>query len=336
MCRHWSRMESDTSNDSLKCPTCEESFATKQSLGKHLNKKNKCVPKGQPKYYCEPCEREFDRKDHLVVHTKTQKHKDAVKALAALVDASTDNSNNANHCDNSTHTHNTTNNHITNNDNRITNNYTLANPPPRPRMFGRTDIEHTADLTFEELNKHLNVKNGTGLLPFVNMFKLMHLNDEAPRNHNVLMEKGGVALAYKQRHWRLVKDPEGMVRECLSAAATLFLDVEDILRENLDGITMQKFWKLRDQMEHAAIGYRNPSSEVLKLLDKMRDAIVEFTARRTDLLAYAKADLEAAPPMQAVPNTRDLPMWQPGGNRYEAFKESRDTGEEPSMPPEHM
>ena len=28
MCRHWSRMESD----SLKCPTCEQSFATKQSL----------------------------------------------------------------------------------------------------------------------------------------------------------------------------------------------------------------------------------------------------------------------------------------------------------------
>ncbi len=83
-------------------------------------------------------------------------------------------------------------------------------------------------------------------------------------------------------------------------------------------------------------GSKSPSSEVLKLLDKIRDAIVEFTARRTDLLAYAKADLEVAPPMQAVPNTRDLPMWQPGGNRYEAFKESRDTGEEPSMPPEHM
>ena len=329
-------MESDTGADSLRCPTCEESFATKQSLGKHLNKKNKCVPKGQPKYYCEPCKREFDRKDHLVVHTKTQKHKEAVKALAAVVDASTDNSSNANHCDNSTHTHNTTN--ITNNDNRITNNYTLANPPPKPRMFGRTDAAHIIDLTFEELNKHLDIKNGTSLLPFLNMFKLMHLNDEAPRNHNVLLgsKRGEFALMFKQRHWRVVDDPDRMVRDCMNRAAVLFLDVEDHLRENLDGITFRKIWKLRDVVEHEASGFKNPSSEVLKLLDKIRDAIVEFTARRTDLLAYAKADLAVAPPMQAVPFTRDHPMWQPGGNRYEAFKDSRETGEEPSMPPEHM
>ena len=326
----------EETTDGLVCPTCQESFATRQSLGKHLNRKHKCTPKGQPKYYCEPCKKQFERKDVLTQHFKSTAHKDAVKALAAVVDASTDNSSNANHCDNSTHTHNTTN--ITNNDNRITNNYTLANPPPRPRMFGKTDAGPIVGITFEELNKHLDIKNGTGLLPFVNMFKLMHLNDEAPRNHNVLMEckNGGLALKYKQRHWRLVNDPAGMVRDCLGMAATLFLDVEDHLRGNLDAITMRKFWKLRDQMEHAAIGYKNPSSEILKLLDKMRDAIVEFTARRTDLLAYAKADMEVAPPMEAVPKTREHPMWQPGGDRYEAFRESRDTGEEPSMPPEHM
>ncbi|CAL8461672.1 g1203 [Coccomyxa elongata] len=327
----------EETTDGLVCPTCQESFATRQSLGKHLNRKHKCTPKGQPKYYCEPCKKQFERKDVLTQHFKSTAHKDAVKALAAVVDASTDNSSNANHCDNSTHTHNTTN--ITNNDNRITNNYTLANPPPRPRMFGRTDVLHIADITFEELNKHLNVKNGTGMSPFLNMFKLMHLNDKAPRNHNVLLESkdSDYGLMYKQRHWRIVDDPERMVMDCLSMTATLFLDVEDLLRENLDGITYRKFSKLRDQVERETSGfYRKPSVEVLKLLDRIRDAIVQFTARRTDLLAYAKADLEVAPPMEAVPKTREHPMWQPGGDRYEAFRESRDTGEEPSMPPEHM
>ena len=322
--------------ESLVCPTCEETFATRQSLGKHLNKKNKCTPKGQPKHYCEPCKKQFERKDVLTQHFKSTAHKEAVKALAAVVDASTDNSSNANHCDNSTHSHNQTTNNITNNDNRVTNNYTLANPPPQPRMFGKTSVRHTADLSFEELNGHLNVKTGTGLEPFVNMFKLMHLNDAAPRNHNVLMERGGLALIHKQRHWRIVDDPEGLVRDCLSAAATLFLDVEDYLKENLDGITFRKFWKLREQMESVAAGCRNQSTEVRKMLKKMRDAIEEFTARRQDLLAYAKADQEVAPPLEEVPKTRDDPMWQPGGNRYEAYRESRETGEEPTLPPEHM
>ncbi len=28
----------------------------------------------------------------------------------------------------------------------------LANPPPRPRMFGRSDVAHIADMTFQELD----------------------------------------------------------------------------------------------------------------------------------------------------------------------------------------
>ena len=322
--------------DSLCCERCSKQFATRQHLEEHLSRKFPCVADGQAKHECKACGKEFLRKTQLTQHLKTKAHINRVEEVA-LSEAGSSTSVSGNHCDNSnTHSHNQTTNHITNNDNRVTNNYTLANPPPRPRRFGKTNVKHTADLNFEELNKHLNVKNGTGLLPFLNMFKLMHLNDAAPRNHNILMEEGGVALAYKQRHWRVVDNAEELVRECLGMAATLFLDAEDHLKENLDAITMRKFWKLRDQMEHAAIGYKSPSPEVLKLLDKIRVAIVDFTARHQDLLAYAKADQEVAPPMEAVPKTREHAMWQPGGDRYEAFRESRDTGEEPSMPPEHM
>ncbi|CAL5225030.1 g7808 [Coccomyxa viridis] len=325
--------------ESLVCPMCEETFAARQSLGKHLNKKNKCTPKGQPKHYCEPCKKRFERKDVLTQHFKSTAHKEAVKALAAVVDASTDNSSNANHCDNSTHSHNQTTNNITNNDNRVTNNYTLANPPPRPKSFGRTNVLHIVDMPFEELNKILNIKNGTGLLPFLNMFKLMHLNDAAPRNHNILLESKDAkhALAFKQRHWRLRNDTEEVVRECLGMAATLFMDVEGILEENLDAITFRGFSKLRDQVEKRINGmYKHPTPEISKLLDKIRVAIVDFTARRQDLLAYAKADQEVAPPMEEVPKTRYHPMWQPGGNRFEAYRESRETGEEPTLPPLHM
>ena len=324
--------------DSLCCERCSKQFATRQHLDEHLSRKFPCVADGQAKHECKACGKEFLRKTQLTQHLKTKAHINRVEEVA-LSEAGSSTSVSGNHCDNSnTHSHNQTTNHITNNDNRVTNNYTLANPPPRPKMFGRTDAAHISDLTFEELNKHLDIKNGTSLLPFLNMFKLMHLNDEAPRNHNVLMgsKRGDFALMFKQRHWRLVDDPDRMVRDCMNRAAVLFLDVEDHLKENLDSITFRKIWKLRDVVEHEAGGFKNPSSEVLKLLDKIRDAIVEFTARRTDLLAYAKADLAVAPPMQAVPFTRDHPMWQPGGNRWEAYKKSRDTGEEPSMPPEHM
>ena len=321
--------------DGLCCERCSKQFATRQHLDEHLSRKFPCVAAGQAKHECKACGKEFLRKTQLIQHLKTKAHINKVEE-AALSEAGSSTSVSGNHCDNSTHSHNQTTNHITNNDNRVTNNYTLANPPPPPRMFGKTSVRHTADLTFEELNRHLNVKTGTGLEPFVNMFKLMHLNDAAPRNHNVLMERGKLALIHKQRHWRIVSDPEGLVRDCLSAAATLFLDVEDYLRENLDGITFRKFWKLREQMESVATGCRNQSTEVRKMLKKMRDAIEEFTARRQDLLAYAKADQEVAPPLEEVPKTRDDPMWKPGGNRYEAFKKSRDTGEEPTLPPEHM
>ena len=55
--------------------------------------------------------------------------------------------------------------------------------------------------------------------------------------------------------------------------------------------------KLRDRVETMSIGYVRVSAETHKVLDRLCDAIVHFTARRPDLLAYAKADCQLAPPL---------------------------------------
>ncbi|CAL8461670.1 g1201 [Coccomyxa elongata] len=152
----------------------------------------------------------------------------------------------------------------------------MANPPPRPRMFGRTDVAPIADITFQELDALLDLGKGHSMTPFINLFKLLHLNDDAPRNHNLLLESRDSAygLVFKQRHWRRMEDP---------------------------------------------------GPEIHRVLDRMRDAIVHFTARRPDLLAYAKADCQLAPPLIETTPVRDLHRWQPGGDRYETFCAQRET-----------
>ena len=204
------------------CHVCEATFVDHRALEKHVNKKNKCVPPGQPKFHCSECNITFEHRPLLTQHLKTKKHLDAVARQAEPGSStSIDNSNNANHCDNST-TNNITHN-ITHNNNQT---YTLSNPPPRPRMFGRSDVSHIIDLTFKELDHHLKLRSGTGLTPFLNMFKLIHLNDDAPKNHNVLMESkdSDFALTFRQRHWRLIGDPERIVMDCLHQTAIQYME----------------------------------------------------------------------------------------------------------------
>jgi hypothetical protein len=309
------------------CHVCEATFVDPRALEKHLNKKNKCVPKGQPKYHCSECDITFEHRPLLTQHLKTKKHLDAVARLAEPGSStSIDNSsNNANHCDNST-TNNITHN-ITHNNNQT---YTLQNPPPRPRMFGRSDVSHIIDLTFKELDSHLKLRSGTGLTPFLNMFKLIHLNDEAPKNHNVLLESksSDFALTFRQRHWRMMGDTERVVMDCLHQTAIQFMDVEDVMQDNMSEMAYRQFSRLRDMVEYETSGKsaKPPSPEVQRMLDRFCEAIIEFTGRRPDLLAYAKADTAAAPPLEEVPKTRTLPMWQPGGDRFEAFRQMREDG----------
>ena len=197
----------------------------------------------------------------------------------------------------------------------------MANPPPRARMFGRSDVAHIADMTFQELDALLDLGKGRGMTPFINLFKLLHLNDDAPRNHNVLLEsRDSALLVFKQRHWRRMEDVKFMLMQCLGNMANLVLDIAEMLAENMDEKCFRRFMKLRDRVETMSIGYVRVSAETHKVLDRMRDAIVHFTARRPDLLAYAKADCQLAPPLIETPPVRDLHRWQPGGDRYEAFQ----------------
>ena len=310
------------------CDVCGAAYSTQKGLDSHRNRKTKCVPPGTPQHVCKTCNLVFDKKDPLTRHLKSKKHSNAVARQAEPGSStSIDNSNNANHCDNSTT------NNITHNDNRVTNNhqsYTLSNPPPRPRMFGRSDVSHIIDLTFKELDHHLKLRSGAGLTPFLNMFKLIHLNDDAPKNHNVLMESkdSDFALTFRQRHWRLIGDPERVVMDCLHQTAIQFMDVEDVMQENMNEMAYRQFSRLRDQVEYETSGKsgKPPSPEVQRMLDRFCDAIVDFTRRRPDLLEYAKADQAAAPPLEEVPKTRTLPMWQPGGDRFEAFRQMREDG----------
>ena len=205
-------------------------------------------------------------------------------------------------------------------------NNALANPPPRAKMFGRADVSHVADMTFQELDASLNFGKGGGVTPFINMFKLMHLNDDAPRNHNVLLEGKDSAhgLVFKQGHWRRMEDVQRMLRDCLCVTATTFLDLEVEFAENMNAGCFRRFMKLRDRAEKTSTGCASVSADMQKVLDRIRDAIVRFTARRPDLLAYAKADCQLAPPLEKTPVVRDISHWQPGGSRYEAFRVQRD------------
>ena len=95
-------------------------------------------------------------------------------------------------------------------------NNAMANPPIRPRMFGRTDVAPIADITFQELDALLDLGKGRGMTPFINLFKLLHLNDDAPRNHNVLLEsRDSALLVFKQRHWRRMEGVKFMLMQCL-------------------------------------------------------------------------------------------------------------------------
>ena len=143
------------------CDVCGATYSTQKGLEQHVNRKTKCVPPGTPQHACKACNLVFEKKDPLTRHLRSKKHRDAVARLAEPSSStSIDNSNNANHCDNSTNTNNITHNITHNNQS-----YTLSNPPPRPRMFGRSDVSHIIDLTFKELDHHLKLRSGAASRP---------------------------------------------------------------------------------------------------------------------------------------------------------------------------
>ena len=197
---------------------------------------------------------------------------------------------------------------------------------PEPECSGEP-IAPLADMSVQEMDAILNLGKGHGTTPFINLFKLLHLNDDAPRSHNVLLETRDSAhgLVFKQRHWRRMEDVNVMLLKCLGVTATAFLHLEAELSENLDNMYFKRFMKLRDLVERTSMGYACVGAEMQKVLNRIRDAIVHFTARRPNLLEYAKADCQLALPLEKIPPVRDIAHWQPGGSRYEVFRTHRET-----------
>ena len=200
------------------CDTCGLELSSKHTLECHINRKYKCVPPGQAQHECRTCDRRFQKSSLLDQHLATEKHKRAVAAIEAAAGATSSVV--------TSESHNTTSSHVTNSHNttNITNNY---NVHARPRSFGKAEVDHLVSLTCKELTEKLDIRDKCGLTPFLNLFKLLHLNPDIPKNHNVLIETGErlpTAFAFKQRHWREV-DSDEVVRDCVNNAAIRFLDM---------------------------------------------------------------------------------------------------------------
>ncbi|CAK0768502.1 hypothetical protein CVIRNUC_003571 [Coccomyxa viridis] len=317
------------------CQTCGLELSSKHTLQCHINRKFKCFPPGHVPvevHECETCDKQFKRRNLLEQHFGTEKHKRAVAAAEAAAGTSSSVV--------TSESHNTNTSHVTNSHNttNITNNY---NVQARPRSFGKADVDHLVSLTCKQLMEKLDIREKCGLTPFLEIFKLLHLNPDFPKNHNVLIDTSGplpIAFAFKQRHWREV-DSDGMVRDCVNNAAIRLLDIESTLAPKLSTKCFDRLTKARDLVERETTTVtktiKEPSADVQALLRRTSKAIASFTEAHPELLAHAKADAEIAPELVRAPKTRDLPEWEPGvGHRWLALAKMQQTGEYPIPPSE--
>lgn len=309
------------------CDTCGLELSSKHKLQCHIDRKFKCVPPDQAQYECKTCDKQFKVKYLLDQHLETRKHKRAVAAVEAAAGASSSVVTSESH--NTSHSHNTTN---------ITNNY---NVQARPRSFGKADVDHLVSLTCKQLTEKLDIREKCGLTPFLEMFKLLHLNPDVPKNHNVLLDTSGrfpMAFAFKQRHWHEV-DSDEMVRDCVNNVAIRLLDIESTLAPRVAAKTFGRLTRMRDLVERETSAVtktiKEPGTDVQGLLRRTSRAIASFTDSHPELLAHAKADAESAPALVSAPKTRDLPEWEPGvGHRWLALAKMQQTGEYPIPPGE--
>jgi len=307
------------------CETCGLELSSKHALKSHVNRKYRCVPPGQIQYECRTCDKQFTRKNLLDQHLRTDKHRQVVAAAEAaegtgstsLVVTESPDTSSLN-----IDSHNTTTSsscvHI------------------RPRSFGKANVDHLVRLTYEELREALDLKEKCGLTPFLRLFKLLHLNPEAPRNHNALVDivdGEPVGFAFKQGHWHEV-DCDDIVRDSVNNAAIRCLDIEFVLAPRMPAKGFSKLMKLRDTVERETNGlFKDPGMEVQALMRRTSSAIAAFSKAHPDLLAHARADAHSAPSLVRPIRTRDLPEWEPEvGHRWQALARMQQTGEYP-MPP---
>jgi hypothetical protein len=176
------------------CEICNKSFACKQNLDNHLNKKNKC--KLNP-LQCEYCGKNFTRKDNLNRHLNSScKEQPQIQ-------------NNINN------SYNTTNNNITNNNhNNITNNYINI-----VKFRGETEqqISDMIDAAFiSRINKALiNPDNKLHLMG--NLLKEINFNKEHPEFHNVyaVNERTKRVYYFNGEYWTQENILEDVYDRCL-------------------------------------------------------------------------------------------------------------------------
>ncbi|CAL8460953.1 g484 [Coccomyxa elongata] len=310
---------------SFACETCGLELSSKHALESHVNRKYKCVPPCQIQYECRTCDKQFKRKNLLDQHLRTDKHSQAVAAAEAAEGTGPTSLVASESPDNSSlniDSHDTTTN--------------STGVRIRPRSFGRANVDHVICLTYEELREALDLREKCGLTPFLKLFKVLHLNPEAPRNHNAIVDVADgepVAFAFKQSHWHEV-DCDEMVRDCVNNAAIRLLDIEFILAPRMPVKGFSKLMKLRDTVERETNGlFKDPSIEVQALMRRTSSAIAAFTKANPDLLAHARADAHSAPSLVRLMKTRDLPEWEPEvGHRWLALARMQQTGEYPIPP----
>ena len=180
------------------CETCGLELSSKHAVESHVNRKYKCVPPGQVQYECRTCDKHFTRKNLLDQHLRTDKHRQVVAAVEAAEGAGSNSLVASESLDKSglnIDSHNTT---INNTDVRI-----------RPRSFGRANVDHLVRLTYEELREALDLREKCGLALFLRLFKLLHLNSEAPRNHNALVDIDRVRGIWLNRKFNAVVEAGG-------------------------------------------------------------------------------------------------------------------------------
>jgi hypothetical protein len=298
------------------CQTCGHNFKHESQFLRHQNKKNPCLPPGQSRFQCAPCDATFPSTAKLEAHLRSRGHIARIEEqqLAAegpaiqeaQPESSTDQV-------------------------AVVPEYV----PIKPLDFGKCDndaLDELEKLSGKELMTRLSINpGGCGFTPFAKLFRVLFLDDKVPSNVNVLMEGQGLDSAtyyFRQGHWRESDCPELTLEDCLNTSAVQMSNITHILARVMHHTALDNFERVRETIERqTSRGITRLSKEVLSLLQAVNLAIVRFTKAHPELLAHAKADAEAAPRFRWMQKTRDLPTWQIGGAAWKRNAKFLETGQ---------
>lgn len=156
----------------FKCKTCERTFATKQSLNRHIEKKS-C------RFICDICNKKLKSKKALNYHKNE-------KVCKNKINKNNNKSNNKTSNIKNTGSNNKINNYVNSNNNIII------------IDFGKENIKK---LSQNDLEQIFDKKNNI----IENMIKVIHCNKNHPEYHNCLYNdyKSGYGKIYHDNEWEL-------------------------------------------------------------------------------------------------------------------------------------